>query len=245
LQIHSETQKFHLCEIKNYYHTVTGAANHRADAVVFMETDPFHPWFLDFVQAQIDVFDDDRVLDHLNTSHRAKIAALVKDHEGIPRTSIIPMAFASNGVFHQSALAFIDWFLVQAARTPINEPPAFEKLKVLNAMCAAIVDQTAIILTSHFSQFITLLHNQSFPLVLAVAASQPFSQRSSRGALGRSQNAALSSQSQPVEPMPPIHADPGSPATPQSTRPPLSRSSERIRLRSGGGGLAVELGGRR
>jgi hypothetical protein len=243
LQIYSETQKYHLCEIKNYYHTVTGAANHRADAVVFMDTDPFHPWFLDFVQAQIDVFDEDRVFDHLNASHRAKITALVRDHEGIPRTSIIPMAFASNGVFHPAALMFIDWFLVQAARTPINEPPAIEKLKVLNAMCAAIVDQTATILTSHFSQFITVLHNQSFPLVLA-SASQPLSQRSSRRALFPSQNAALSSLSQPVEPTPPIHAASGSLVLPQSTPPQLSRSSERIRLRGDRGGVAVGLGGR-
>jgi hypothetical protein len=181
LHIYSETQRFHLCEVNRYYHTVMGAASHRADAIVFEDTDPFHPWFLDFVQAQIDNPDSDKALDHLNVSHRAKVTALIRDHEGIPKNSIIPMAFASNGVFHPAALAFIDWFLVRAARTPINEPPSIEKLKVLNAMSAAIVDQTASILTAHFSLFITSLHEKSFPMVLA-SASQSGIQRPVRRA---------------------------------------------------------------
>jgi hypothetical protein len=61
-----------------------GAASQRADAVVFEDTDPFHPWFLDFVQAQIDDFNNDKALDHLNLSHKATITALVMDYESIP-----------------------------------------------------------------------------------------------------------------------------------------------------------------
>jgi hypothetical protein len=60
------------------------------------------------------------------------------------------MAFSSNGVFHHSSLVFIDWFLCRASREPVKEPPAYEKLRVLHAMSASIVDQTATILTIHF-----------------------------------------------------------------------------------------------
>lgn len=245
LHIYSETQRFHLCEVNRYYHTVMGAASHRADAIVFEDTDPFHPWFLDFVQAQIDNPDSDKALDHLNVSHRAKVTALIRDHEGIPKNSIIPMAFASNGVFHPAALAFIDWFLVRAARTPINEPPSIEKLKVLNAMSAAIVDQTASILTAHFSLFITSLHEKSFPMVLASASQSGIQRPVRRAPRGPPRDAAPSSHSQPVEPRPAARAFSDSILSPSPSGPSSGRSSERIRQRVSGGLVAVGLGGSR
>jgi hypothetical protein len=45
----------------------------------------------------------------------------------------------------------------------VCEPPAIEKLKVLQAMSSAIVDQSAAILIGHFSKFIHALHVVAFP----------------------------------------------------------------------------------
>jgi hypothetical protein len=110
---------------------VSGSSPHRADAIVLEDIGPFHPWFLDFVQAQIDSPEANKVLVNINRSYQLKISILIRDHESVPRSSIIPMAFASNGVFHPSSLVFIDWFLCRASREPVKEPPAFEKLKIL------------------------------------------------------------------------------------------------------------------
>ena len=177
LQAFSETQKFHLCEVKRYYPTAIQCENHRADAIVFENCDPFHPWFLDFVQAQIDTPDEQLILKHLHASHRAKIAELVRDHIGIPRQSIIPIAFASNGVFHPSVLVFVDWFLCRASHKPLVEPPSNEKLKMLHAMTSAIVDSTSSILSEHFFKFINHLHHQSFPYVLSQGSAELAVQR--------------------------------------------------------------------
>lgn len=163
LKIFSEVDRFHLCEVDRYYQTASGCTRHRADAVVIEDTDLFHPWFLDFVQAQIDDFDESRLMRHIETAYQRKISALVRDHVSIPRSRIIPIAFSSNGVFHPSSLLFIDWFLCQASRVPVVAPPATEKLRVLQAMSSAIVDQSAAILTVHFSKFIHALHVTAFP----------------------------------------------------------------------------------
>ena len=66
----------------------------------------------------------------------------------------VPVVFAASGAFHPSSLVFIDWFLVRASHVPVSEPPFFEKLKVLQAIRSAIVDQTASILATHFSKYI-------------------------------------------------------------------------------------------
>jgi hypothetical protein len=163
LKIFSEVERFHLCEVDRYYHTASGCSRHRADAIVIEDTDPFHPRFLDFVQAQIDDFDESRLMRHLEAAYQRKISVLVRDHVAIPRSHIIPMAFSSNGVIHPASLLFIDWFLCQASRVPVCEPPAIEKLKVLQAMSSAIVDQSAAILTLHFSKYIHALHVIAFP----------------------------------------------------------------------------------
>jgi hypothetical protein len=47
-----------MCEVDRYYHTASGCSQHRVDAIVIEDTDPFHPRFLDFVQAQIDDLDE-------------------------------------------------------------------------------------------------------------------------------------------------------------------------------------------
>ncbi len=86
----------------------------------------------------------------------------------------------------------------------MNEPPVFEKLKVLQAMSSAIVDQTATILTIHFSKFINELHLKAFPHVLAVgacanASSRRLSQKNRQSHVNRGEvrsDAVLSSQSQ-------------------------------------------------
>jgi hypothetical protein len=119
------------------------------------------------VQAQIDEPDTDRVMRHLNAAYRLKINTLVRSHIGIPLQSIIPMAFASNGVFHPSSLLFVDWFLCRGSHKPLLEPPALEKLKCLHAMTSAIVDSTASILSEHFVKFTHSLHHKSFPCVLS------------------------------------------------------------------------------
>ena len=100
---------------------------------------------------------------HLEAAYQRKISVLVRDHVAIPRSHIIPVAFSSNGVIHPASLLFIDWFLCQASRVPVCEPPAIEKLKVLQAMSSAIVDQSAAILTLHFSKYIHALHVIAFP----------------------------------------------------------------------------------
>ena len=182
LHVFSEVQKFHLCEVKRYYPTAIACENHRADAIVFEDCDPFHPWFLDFVQAQIDDPTEGQIMRHLNDAHRSKIAQLVRDHIGIPRQFIIPMAFASNGVFHPSALLFVDWFLCRASHNPLAEPPSNEKLKMLHAMTKAIVDSTSSILSEHFSKFITQLHHVSFPFVLSQGDAEVAAARRGRGA---------------------------------------------------------------
>jgi ribonuclease HI len=168
LRVFSETDKFHACMISRYYNVVQGKENHRADAIVHEDSDPWHPWFIDFVQARIDNPDPDVVLKHLSQAHAEKINELIRSYIDIPRSSIIPFAFSSNGVIHPAALAFIDWFLCKAARTPINEPPSVEKLKVLHAISKAIVDQTATLITGHFSKFIHYLHSRSFPITSAL-----------------------------------------------------------------------------
>ena len=91
-------------------------------------------------------------------------------HIDIPRSSIIPFAFCSNGVIHPAALAFIDLFLCKASRIPINEPPSVEKMKVLHAISKAIVDQTATLISNHFSKFIHSLYNRSFPIAAALSS---------------------------------------------------------------------------
>ncbi len=164
LKIFSEVDRFHLCEVDRYYHTASGCSRHRADAVVIEETDPFHPRFLDFVQAQIDDFDESRLMRHVEAAYQRKITDYVHDHVSLPWSHVIPIAFSSNGVFHPASLLFIDWFLCQASRVPVSEPPAIEKLRVLQAMSSAIVDQSASILTCHFSKFINALHVSAFPM---------------------------------------------------------------------------------
>jgi hypothetical protein len=164
LKIFSEVDRFHLCEVDQYYHTASGCTRHRADAVVIEDTDPFHPRFLDFVQAQIDDFDESRVMRHIEAAYQHKITNYVRDHVSFPVSHIIPIAFSSNGVFHPASLLFIDWFLCQASRVPVCEPPAIEKLRVLQAMSSAIVDQSAAILACHFSKFINALHVSAFPM---------------------------------------------------------------------------------
>ncbi len=164
LKIFSEVDRFHLCEVDRYYHTASDCSRHRADAVVIEETDPFHPRFLDFVQAQIDDFDESRLMRHVEAAYQRKITSYVHDHVSFPVSHIIPIAFSSNGVFHSASLLFIDWFLCQASRVPVCEPPAIDKLRVLQAMSSAIVDQSAAILTCHFSKFIDALHVSAFPM---------------------------------------------------------------------------------
>jgi hypothetical protein len=248
LQIYSETQKFHLCEIKRFYPAASGAANCRADAVVFEEADPFHPWFLDFVQAQIDDPRADKIMTNINRAHRAKITEALRNHVHLPRSAIVPMAFAANGVFHPSSLVFIDWFLVRASHSPVSEPPSLEKLRVLQAISSAIVDQTASILTTHFSKFTYALHSREFPCVLSQGASTTVSSRRRLRRLGR---CALSDtpHSLVADHTDPVPAEILTPASSCSRAPlptaalPKVRMSERLRIRATGGGTAVGLRG--
>ena len=158
------------------------------------------------------------------------------------------MAFASNGVFHPSALAFIDFFLCRASRVPVNEPPALEKLKVLQAMSCAIVDQTATILTSHFSTFTNALHARAFPLVLAMSSRDNPRRPVRRPSRASCRNAALNSFSQSTEPALLFDAPENTSALgPPSTPPQPARSSERLRRMgptdySSGRPVAVGLG---
>ena len=170
LKVFSETDKFQACMINQYYAVAQGRENHRADAIVYEDSDPWHPWFIDFVQAQIDDPNPDVVLRHLSRAHDGKINELVRSHIDIPRSSIIPFAFCSNGVIHHAALAFIDLFLCKASLIPINEPPSVEKMKVLHAISKAIVDQTATLISNHFSKFIHSLYNRSFPIAAALSS---------------------------------------------------------------------------
>jgi ribonuclease HI len=170
LKVFSETDKFQACMVNQYYDVASGRDNHRADAIVYEDSDPWHPWFVDFVQAQIDDPDPEAVLRHLSRAHAEKINELVRSHINIPRSSIIPFAFSSNGVIHPAALAFVDLFLCKAARIPINEPPSLEKMKVLHAISKAIVDQTATLITGHFTKFIYSLYNRSFPITAAISS---------------------------------------------------------------------------
>jgi len=225
-----------MCEVNKYYATAANCENHRADAIVFEESDPWHPWFIDFVQAQIDDPDDKNIMRHINASYQAKISELLRDHLLIPRTSIIPFAFCSNGVIHPQSLLFIDWFLCRASHAPINEPAAIEKLRVLHAISGAIVDQTATLITSHFNRFIYSLYDTEFPLALSGARGSLSSRQGRR--LGRPRcgghvagldAAPLGLQTHVVsngEPSLPVDAALGValPAGP-------SRSSERVRQR--------------
>jgi len=200
------------------------------------------------VQAQIDFPDEKRLLGNITHAYLAKINQYVRDHELLPRSSVIPIAFSSNGVFHPSSLVFIDWFLCRASREPVNEPPVFEKLKVLQAMSFAIVDQTATILTIHFSKFINELHLKAFPHVLAVgacasASSRRHSQRSCQFLVSRrevSTDAVLSSQSQHTRSA--LSTEPSRDFPACHVVPSLPRRSGRLQERFTAG-LAVELRG--
>jgi hypothetical protein len=183
LSIFSEVHRFHLCEIQRYYPSAAGCVHHRADAIVVEDSMPFQPWFLDFVQAQIEDFDETKIMRHVEAAYQRKLAAIARDHVGVPRSSVIPIAFSSNCVFHPSSLLFIDFFLCRASAVPVSEPPAIAKLKVLQAMSSAIVDQSAAILNGHFSKFIHSLHCTSFPLGLPPAqAPRRFARRAARPA---------------------------------------------------------------
>jgi hypothetical protein len=172
LRVFSEADKFQACFVGQYYNVAQGKDDHRVDAIVYEDSDPWHPWFIDFVQAQIDDPDPDSMMTHLSRSHANKIHELVRSHINIPRSSIIPFAFSSNGVIHPAALAFIHWFLCKASRIPINEPASVEKMKVLHAISKAIVDQTATFITGHFSKFIHHLHSCAFPITVALSSIQ-------------------------------------------------------------------------
>jgi len=210
--------------------------NHRADAIVFEESDPWHPWFIDFVQAQIDDPDERNIMRHINASYQAKIFELLRDHLLIPRTSIIPFAFCSNGVIHPQSLLFIDWFLCRASHAPINEPSAIEKLRVLHAISGAILDQTATLITSHFNRFIYSLYDKEFPLASSGGRGNPSSRQGRRlghprcgGHAAGLESAPLSLQTHVVsngEPSFPVDAAPG-----VALSAGLPRSSERVRHR--------------
>ena len=118
-----------------------------------------------------------------------RFTALTRDHVGIPRSSIIPIAFSSNCVIHPASLLFIDFFLCRASRVPVSEPPAIEKLKVVQAMSSAIVDQSAAILTCHFSKFISSLHVSTFPSGLPPVQSL---RRSSQGSVALASSPSVS-----------------------------------------------------
>lgn len=188
---------------------------------------------MDFVQAQIDFPDEKRLMGKINQAYQLKITHLIKNYEGIPRSSIIPIAFSSNGVFHPSSLVFIDWFLCRASREAVNAPPAIEKLKVLQAMSSAIVDQTATILTIHFSKFINELHMKAFPHVLAESTSSGASARLNTKQVRRSlfrsatssAGAVLNTQSQ--HPLPARATDVSLDSRISPEAPPLGRSPER------------------
>lgn len=246
LQIFSETQKFHLCEIKRFYPALSEAANRRADAIVFEDSDPFHPWFLDFVQAQIDDPREDKVMSHINRAHRTKITEAARDHPTLPRSAIIPMVFASNGVFHPSSLVFLDWFLVRASHAPVSEPPSSEKLKVLQAISSAIVDQTASILTTHFAQYTHDSYARAFPCVLPRSVPDTTSSRRRKrrfGSASRHQAVNYDALAPFEYPAPVVSCLPVTITKPPVTFPAV-RTSERIRARVRGGSVAVGLRGR-
>jgi hypothetical protein len=187
-------------------------------------------------------------LGNITAAYLAKINQYVRDHALLPRSSVIPIAFSSNGVFHPSSLVFIDWFLRRASREPVNEPPVFEKLKVLQAMSSAIVDQTATILRIHFSKFINELHLKAFPHVLAEgacasASSRRLSQKNRQSLVNRgevSSDAVLSSQSQHTRSA--LSTEPSRDFPAGHGVPPLLRRSGRLHERFTAG-LAVESRG--
>ncbi len=159
------------------------------------------------------------------------------------------MAFSSNGIFHKSSLVFIDWFLCRASREHVKGPPAHEKLRVLHAMSAAVVDQTATILTIHFSRFLNDLHAKVFPHVLAqgpgVTAPLRHRSRIRRSTLtgGTLQaDAMLDSLSQHSSSaaLTPALSQVSAPSLPVLT--PSVRQSERLRMKFTNRGTAVELG---
>ena len=170
---------------------------------------------------------------HVEAAYFRKINALTRDHVGIPRSSIIPIAFSSNCVIHPASLLFIDFFLCRASRVPVSEPPAIEKLKVIQAMSSAIVDQSAAILTCHFSKFINELHMKAFPHVLAESTSSGVSARLNTKQVRRSlfrsatssAGAVLNTQSQ--HPLPARTADVSLDSRISPEAPPLGRSPER------------------
>jgi hypothetical protein len=246
LQIFSEAQKFHLCEIKRFYPAISEASHRRADAIVFEDADPFHPWFLDFVQAQIDDPREDKVMLNINRAHRTKIMEATRDHPTLPRSAIIPMVFASNGVFHPSSLVFLDWFLVRASHAPVSEPPSFEKLRVLQAISSAIVDQTASILTTHFAKYTNDCYARAFPCILPRSGSAPDTTSSRRrhrrfGSVSRHPAVDYDSFAPSENPAPVVSC---LPVTSPPAIFPAVRSSERLRGRGEGGSVAVGLRGR-
>jgi hypothetical protein len=116
-------------------------------------------------------------------------------------------------------------------------------LKILQAMSAAIVDQTASVLTTHFAQFIFNLYVREHPFILSPSALGTVSSRRRlrHGSVPHSR-AVDHDFYAPTEDPTPIVPSPPAPSPPFTEA--RVRSSERIRNRVGRGGVAVGLRGR-
>ena len=163
LAVVSEADSFQQCEVRHYY-PITNDSDRgsRADAIVYSLDRPDLPRFIDFTQAQVNT-PGPRIAAALDTAYHRKISELQATHNAVPLGDIIPFVFCPNGLIHESALLFVEWFICNAGHEHLSKAPSNEKLKILHAIQGAIVEKTASLLSVHFHRHVNTLHSSFFP----------------------------------------------------------------------------------
>jgi len=160
----SEKDDFHRCEVKRYHDVTNGSLSGlRCDAILYESDRPHHPWFIDYVQAQVNDPTAARMSKEVDQAHQKKVSELVRAHASVPPSKVIPFAFCASGYIHPATLLFIDRFLCTAASEPLSSAPSGEKLKFWHAVSGAIVEKTAHLLSAHFQRFVNTYHSTLFP----------------------------------------------------------------------------------
>ena len=160
----SERDDFHKCEVRRYHAVSNGSLTGlRCDAIMYEFDRPDQPWFIDYVQAQVNNPAAARVGKEVDNAHQKKITELTNAHPSVPASKVIPFAFSASGYIHPATLLFIDRFICMAASTPLSAAPSGEKLKFWHAVVGATVEKTAYLMSAHFQRFVNNYHTALFP----------------------------------------------------------------------------------
>ena len=165
---------FHRCWIRNYYPVVKGSAlGKRADAVIFHECDPLHPYVLDVVSilrassrpgGNVSSLVDSELGPMLDLAYKHKQDTYSGSHR-IPLTKIIPIVVGRSGMIHPSTLSFFDFFICNAHSPPLSEAPTRDRLSLLHVVMNALQDTVALSFRMAYEKECRRQALASFPLV--------------------------------------------------------------------------------